>query len=48
MAFINQSVGAGGVNKAEDVKVVQWLLDQNEIGYHFMSSLSQGSVDMTA
>lgn len=30
----------------EDVKVVQWLLDQNEIGYHFMSSLSQGSVDI--
>lgn len=46
MAFINQSVGRGGVNKAEDVKVVQWLLDQNEIGYHFMSSLSQGSVDI--
>ena len=46
MAFINQSVGRSGVNKAEDVKVVQWLLDQNEIGYHFMSSLSQGSVDI--
>ncbi len=46
MAFINQSVGAGGVNKADDVQVVQWLLNRNEVGYHFMSSLSQGSVDI--
>ena len=46
MAFINQSVGRGGVNTADDVKVVQWLLDQNEVGYRFMSSLSQGSVEI--
>lgn len=46
MAFINQSVGAGGVNKADDVKVVQWLLNQNEIGYHFMSSMLQGNINI--
>lgn len=46
MAFISASVGAGGTNKAEDVKVVQWLLNQCEIGYHFMSSLLPGNVDI--
>ncbi len=41
MAFIKASVGSGGVNNLEDVKIIQWLLNQAESGYHFMSSLAQ-------
>lgn len=41
MTFIKAGVGAGGVNNAEDVKVIQWLLNQAENGYRFMSSLAK-------
>jgi muramidase (phage lysozyme) len=35
MAFINNSVGTLGRNQMEDVKVIQWLLNQANIGYGF-------------
>lgn len=46
MAFIKASVGANGVNNSEDVKVIQWLLNQAEAGYQFMTVLSQGFVEI--
>ena len=41
MAFISASVGSGGTNNIEDVKIIEWLLNQVESSYHFMSSLAQ-------
>ena len=41
MAFIKSSVGRGGANNIEDVKVIEWLLNQAENSFHFMSNLAQ-------
>ncbi len=45
MAFISASVGRGGVNNPQDVKIVQWLLNQAASNLNFMSNLAQEDVN---
>ncbi len=45
MGLIQASVGSGGTNNMSDVKVVQWLLNKAEYGYHFMNDLAQEDVN---